>query len=55
MDYPEEKMIKVHYYAWSFNRYGDKDYDYVVDWIPESRLVDLEKDRSISDLKVLES
>jgi hypothetical protein len=48
------KRYRVTYYQWSFDRYGDKDYDYMNHWVSESTLADLRSDSSVDELEVYE-
>lgn len=48
------KRYWVTYYQWSFNRYGDKDFDYMSHWVSASTLADLKADRWVDDLEVHE-
>lgn len=54
MDHSEEKLVKVEYWQMSFDRYGDRVEDYIIDWVPVSRVDSLRSDRRVSDLKVTE-
>ena len=48
------KRYRVSYYYWSFDRYGDKDYDYFSGWVNEYALADLKEDRSVDQLEIHE-
>lgn len=48
------KRYRVTYYEWSFNRYGDKDFDYRNHWASESTLADLRSDSHVDDLEIRE-
>lgn len=48
------KRYRVSYYQTSFDKYGDKDLDYMEHWVTESTLVDLKTDRWVDDLEIHE-
>ena len=47
-------IYKVSYYYWSINRYGDKDYEYVSQWVSEQTVQVLKSDTHVDDLEVHE-
>ena len=48
------KIYRVSYYEWSFNKYGDKDFDYRTHWVNESNLASLKADRWVDELEIHE-
>ena len=49
-----EVRYRVTYYEWLFNRYGEKDYIQVDQWVTESTLADLKNDRHVDELEIIE-
>lgn len=49
-----EKLYRVSYYAWHFDRYGDRDYTYCDGWVTGSALADLKADKHVDELEVHE-
>lgn len=49
-----EKLYKVTYYEWHFDRYGDRDYSYMEQWVTGSVLADLKADKHVDELEVHE-
>lgn len=48
------KRYRVTYYQWSFDRYGEKDYEVMDQWVTESVLMDLRIDSSVEELEIHE-
>lgn len=49
------KLYKVHYYYWSINRYGDKDFSYISQWVSEETMQELKTDSHVDGLGILET
>lgn len=49
-----ELRYRVTYYEWLFNRYGEKDYIFMDQWVTESTLVDLKNDNHVDELEIIE-
>lgn len=44
----------IAYYEWFFNRYGDRDFAYMKHWVTKSTLIDLQNDRHVDGLEILQ-
>ena len=49
-----ELRYRVTYYEWLFNRYGEKDYIFMDQWVTESTLIDLKNDSHVDELEIHE-
>lgn len=49
-----ELRYHVTYYEWLFNRYGEKDYILMDQWVTESTLIDLKNDSQVDELEIHE-
>lgn len=49
-----ELRYHVTYYEWLFNRYGEKDYIFMDQWVTESTLTDLKNDSHVDELEIHE-
>lgn len=49
-----ELRYRVTYYEWLFNRYGEKDYIFMDQWVTESTLADLKNDSHVDELEIHE-
>ena len=49
-----ELRYRVTYYEWLFNRYGEKDYIFIDQWVTESTLADLKNDSHVDELEIIE-
>lgn len=49
-----EKMYRVTYYQWYFDRYGDKEFELMNHWVTEGSLRNLNQDDRVDDLVIHE-
>ena len=49
-----ELRYRVTYYEWLFNRYGEKDYIFMDQWVTKSTLADLKNDNHVDELEIIE-
>lgn len=48
-----ELRYHVTYYEWLFNRYGEKEYILMDQWVTESVLMDLKNDNHVDELEIV--
>lgn len=48
-----ELRYHVTYYEWLFNRYGEKEYILMDQWVTESVLMDLKNDSHVDELEIV--
>lgn len=48
------KLYRVSYYQWYFDRYGDKDFEFIEGWVGHASLVGLQNDSHVDELEIHE-